>query len=297
MSDQTPAEIKARAVIRAKANDIAAMVGNSEQLVGKMQQIVLREVMNNELLVNCDVASIVDAALEAHSLDLEFSGTLQQCHLVPFRHKTRGYVAKVMLGYRGLVKLMHQGNPELLKVAATLVYEGEPFHITASELSHEPDPFGDPSRKILGVYALLTFANHTQWEVMSTAQIEEIRGMSKYGNGGPWKDHWPQMARKSVLRRIANYVPLTPAATEVISALDQNEFEFGGGLGGSQPVEVTEVASSGVEAARAALGTGSQATVEVEAVAEQPEAPTEEAVVAGVGLTAAEQIALMNEED
>lgn len=296
MSDQTPAEIKARAVIRAKANDIAAMVGNSEQLVGKMQQIVLREVMNNELLVNCDVASIVDAALEAHSLDLEFSGTLQQCHLVPFRHKTRGYVAKVMLGYRGLVKLMHQGNPELLKVAATLVYEGEPFFITADKLTHEPNPFGAPDRKILGVYALLTFANHTQWEVMSTAQIEEIRGMSKYGNGGPWKDHWPQMARKSVLRRIANYVPLTPAATEVISALDQNEFEFGGGTEAGQ-IEAPVVASSGVEAARAALGTGSQATVEVEAVAEQQEAPTEEAVVAGVGLTAAEQIALMNEED
>jgi recombination protein RecT len=47
------------------------------------------------------------------------------------------------------------------------------------------------------------------FEVMSRDEIEAVRRRSPAGKSGPWVDHWDEMARKTLVRRLAKYLPLS----------------------------------------------------------------------------------------
>ncbi|STE53361.1 P33 [Edwardsiella hoshinae] len=44
---------------------------------------------------------------------------------------------------------------------------------------------------------------------MTFNQIEKVRGQSKAGNNGPWQTHWEEMAKKTVIRRLFKYLPVS----------------------------------------------------------------------------------------
>ena len=48
----------------------------------------------------------------------------------------------------------------------------------------------------------------TQFEVMSKADVDAIRSVSKSKDNGPWVTNYPEMARKTVLRRLVKYLPM-----------------------------------------------------------------------------------------
>lgn len=49
---------------------------------------------------------------------------------------------------------------------------------------------------------------------MTFDQIEGIRQRAKAGKDGPWVTDWEQMARKTVIHRICNYLPMSPELME-----------------------------------------------------------------------------------
>ena len=51
---------------------------------------------------------------------------------------------------------------------------------------------------------------------MRKDQIEKIRDNSRSGGSGPWKSHTEEMWRKTVIRRICKYLPLTAEAKTVL---------------------------------------------------------------------------------
>ena len=51
---------------------------------------------------------------------------------------------------------------------------------------------------------------------MRKDQIEKIRDASRSGGSGPWKTHTEEMWRKTVIRRICKYLPLTAEAKTVL---------------------------------------------------------------------------------
>ena len=48
-----------------------------------------------------------------------------------------------------------------------------------------------------------------QFEVMSRADVEKVRALSKAGSSGPWVDHFDEMAKKTVIRRLFKYLPVS----------------------------------------------------------------------------------------
>ncbi|EUC94081.1 recombinase RecT, partial [Providencia alcalifaciens] len=48
-----------------------------------------------------------------------------------------------------------------------------------------------------------------QFEVMTYNQIEKVRNSSKAGKNGPWATHWEEMAKKTVIRRLFKYLPVS----------------------------------------------------------------------------------------
>jgi len=72
-----------------------------------------------------------------------------------------------------------------------------------------------------------------QFEVMSRAEIEAVRKQSKAGKNGPWVTHWSEMARKTVVRKLFKYLPVSIEAVRAVEidersdrgeALTENDF-------------------------------------------------------------------------
>ncbi|MBG5917691.1 recombinase RecT, partial [Providencia stuartii] len=45
--------------------------------------------------------------------------------------------------------------------------------------------------------------------IMTYNQIEKVRASSKAGQNGPWVSHWEEMAKKTVIRRLFKYLPVS----------------------------------------------------------------------------------------
>jgi recombination protein RecT len=68
-----------------------------------------------------------------------------------------------------------------------------------------------------------TFKNGTKkFEVMTIDDIERVKNTSRSKNFGPWVDHYEAMAKKSVIRKLAKFLPLSPEFAQV-QALDNDE--------------------------------------------------------------------------
>lgn len=62
----------------------------------------------------------------------------------------------------------------------------------------------------------------TQFEVMTRKQIELVRSQSKAGNNGPWVTHWEEMAKKTAIRRLFKYLPVSIEIQRAVS-MDEKE--------------------------------------------------------------------------
>jgi recombinational DNA repair protein RecT len=59
---------------------------------------------------------------------------------------------------------------------------------------------------------------------MTKAQVDMVRSRAKARNADAWTNHYPEMGRKTVVHRLAKYLPLTPEAVEAIAKDDEREF-------------------------------------------------------------------------
>ena len=109
-----------------------------------------------------------------------------------------------------------------LKVVAqpdnVTVYENDRFVYTLGDnesILHEPLLDGDRG-KPKAAYAIARLRNgHLDREVMTVSDVEKVRAASRARDSGPWVQWWDEMARKTVLRRLAKRRP-SSSATPVI---------------------------------------------------------------------------------
>lgn len=79
-------------------------------------------------------------------------------------------------------------------------------------MHHTPAPLGQPRGNPIGAWAQARDASGNVYlEVMGFEDIETVRKASRSANGGPWKEWWGEMARKTVGRRLAKQLPLYEA--------------------------------------------------------------------------------------
>jgi len=60
--------------------------------------------------------------------------------------------------------------------------------------------------------------------VMTRAEVEAVRKRSRSGAAGPWETDWAEMARKTVVRRLAKYLPMSVEMAKAVE-LDAGESE------------------------------------------------------------------------
>lgn len=170
-------------------------------------------------LAKCDVPSLVGAIGQCAQMGLEPNTVLGHAYLVPFNTKRKDAngnerwvnSVQVIIGYKGLIDLARRSG-QIVSIAAHEVCEHDHFELVYGldeKLVHRP-AMGERG-EVIGFYAVakLKDGGHS-FEFMSVHQVREImKATQSKGKYGPWQDHFIEMGRKTVIRRLAKYLPLS----------------------------------------------------------------------------------------
>jgi len=196
--------------------------------VDKFTRTVMTAVQMQPSLLGGDRRSLIASCMKAAQDGLLVDG--REAALVMF-----GDNVQYMPMVSGIVKKLHQSG-EIRDIAVHVAYEGDEFMYELGDcerIVHRPT-FGDKGAPTF-VYAIVHTTNGgTYREVMSYAQIEEIRMGSRSGNRGPWKTHWAEMAKKTVLRRIAKRLPSSADMDSVMRHDDEAQRDLADAVSGQQ---------------------------------------------------------------
>ena len=218
---QKRAELPVMDMLKKYKEQIEGVIPN-HMTPDRMMRLVVGAFNQTPKLLQCSPLSLVNAVVTAASLGLEIRP--RSAYLVPY-----GTQCQLLIDYRGKIDLaMRSGKVDSLH--AQLVHAHDQFDLVFTEketsLTHRPlvckksghamerIPEKDRGEVIL-VYAVAKLkAGDSVFEYMTFDQIEGIRQRAKAGKDGPWVTDWEQMARKTVIHRICNYLPMSPELME-----------------------------------------------------------------------------------
>ena len=195
----------------------------------RLIKVACSTISRNPMLGLCTKESIYNALVTCGQLGLE-PNLLGAAYLVPYRNKKSGkYEAQFIAGYRGLIELARRSG-QIKTISAHCVREKDEFdYVVGNRPYHKPYLGKDDPGDVRMAWAIATFTDESyQVEVMTRREIDGIRERSKAKDSGPWVSDYPEMARKTVVRRLCKYLPLTIELADAFGA-DQ-EFDTDGAI-------------------------------------------------------------------
>ena len=184
--------------------------------IDRLCRVIMNALQTNPTLLQCDRNSFMKAAMTVAVLGLEPEGVLGQAYLVPYKGQVQAQI-----GYKGLIALARNSG-QVSTLVAHEVCENDEFDYEwglNERLEHKP---ADGERgELTHVYAVAKFKDGSHhFEVLSKSEVDKIRASSPSANSGfsPWKTHYTEMAKKTAIRRIAKYLPLSVQRADAINA-------------------------------------------------------------------------------
>jgi recombination protein RecT len=195
--------------------------------IEKFKRAALIAVTNNPNILKADRQSLF-TSLQRCAVDGLVPDN-KEAALIEFNTKVNNsYVKKIQYlpMIDGVLKRARQSG-EISTITARAVYTNDTFDYWVDEdgehLNHRPNFLGDRGAMSL-VYAMAKLkSGEAIVEPMSMADIEKVRGASKTGDKGPWKDWFERMALKSAMHRLARRLP---NSSEIMEMLDQGNFMY-----------------------------------------------------------------------
>jgi recombination protein RecT len=200
----------------------------------RMARISLNVIRDNPLLLQCNLPSLMGAVLESAKLGLE-PGLLGQSYILPYKNYKASkesvakggpeiYEAQFIIGYRGLIDLVRRSG-QVSTISAQAVHENDVFNFEyglEDKLEHKPALKN--KGEVIAYYALAKMKDGGySFVVMSKEDIEHHRDTySKAKNYGPWVSEFDAMAKKTVLRQLIKYLPIS---VEFLSNDEKNGVE------------------------------------------------------------------------
>ncbi|HET7663862.1 MAG TPA: recombination protein RecT [Rhodanobacteraceae bacterium] len=200
----------------------------------RLARIALTEVRKVPKLAQCDQTSFLGAIMQCASLGLEPGGALGHAYLLPFdrrkkvgnQWKTVGTDVQLIIGYRGMIDLARRSG-QIQSLEARAVYAEDEFHVEFgldSNITHKPAWEKSERGPLVFVYAIAKLKDGgVQFDVMSRAEIEKVRAQSKAKDNGPWVSHFDEMAKKTVIRRLFKYLPVSIEIQRAVGLDEQAE--------------------------------------------------------------------------
>lgn len=182
----------------------------------RFTRIALTTIKQSRGLMACRPQSVLGALMTCAQLGLE-PGPLGEAWLVPYKD-----VCTFIPGYRGLIKLAWQSE-KLRHIDAHVVNDGDDF-----DYAYGLEPFlrHKPTRgkrgEITDVYACATFhGGGSAFVVLSVEDVEGFRNRSaaeRAGKDSPWKTDWDAMAKKTAIRQLAKFLPMSTGLSRALVA-------------------------------------------------------------------------------
>lgn len=186
--------------------------------VDRMLRTVFTAIRTTPKLQECTRDSQLASVFLAGQLGLE-PGPLGHSYLVPYRNNKTGTTeCQFLVGYKGLVDLMYRSG-QVKSISVHEVCENDRFewqYGVDENLVHQPVLSGRGTVKCYyGVVRLKDGGFNLL--VMSREDIENIRKRSRAATSGPWVTDYDAMARKTVLRQMARWLPLSVEVAQAIA--------------------------------------------------------------------------------
>ena len=188
----------------------------------KLVRIALTSISSNPLLLKCTQNTLLGSIIKASQLGLEFD-LLGQCYLVPYYNKKkRRYEAQLQIGYRGLVELARRSG-KVRSIVANEVRANDHFayeYGLNEDLKHIPAE-GERG-EVIYFYAYCKMNDGAfQFTVMNKQAVDTIRNRAQTDK--VWSDHYVEMGKKTVIKRLAKLLPLTSESREAVALDNRSE--------------------------------------------------------------------------
>lgn len=180
----------------------------------RMLRIALTELRRVPGLALCEPMSFLGAIVQCAQLGLEPGSGLGHAYLIPFRNTKAGITeCQLITGYRGLIELARRSG-QVDSISSRIVWPEDVFEYaygTSEYIKHIPAKLEGDAKEFTHAYAVakLKGSDFPQFDVMTVAELK--RHAERYGKKNPvWQTDFREMARKTVVRRLAKYLPQSP---------------------------------------------------------------------------------------
>lgn len=175
----------------------------------------------NPSLLECTRQSLYSACMKSATDGLIPDG--REAALVPFKG-----TCQYMPMTAGILKKIRNSG-ELVSIGAHIVYAGDEFEYwiddSGEHIKHVPAFGGERVEPKLAYAIAKTRDGGVYIEVMTYKQIEAVRAVSRAKDSGPWVTWWTEMAKKTVIRRLAKRLPMS-TDIEGMFERDNENYDF-----------------------------------------------------------------------
>lgn len=186
----------------------------------RMLKIALGALRTTPKLMQARTDTLLGAIIQCAQLGLEPNTPLGHAYLIPFENRNKGVTeVQIVFGYKGLIDLARRSG-QIVSIAAHEVRQNDHFEYEyglEEKLVHRPAM--DKRGEVIAFYAVAKLVGGGYaFEVMSLADILAIRDASQGWKTAvkfqkeaqsPWGAHFVEMGRKTVLRRLFKFLPVS----------------------------------------------------------------------------------------
>lgn len=184
--------------------------------VERFIRVVMTAVQKTPKLLEANKSALFAACLDAAKDGLLPDG--REAALIPYGQSVQ-YIPMVS----GILKKIRNSG-ELSSISPHVVHENDEFDYYIDEkgehLRHKPN-FQNAGKPTRAYCICLTKDGGVYIEVMTLEQIDAVRKRSKSSGSGPWVTDWEEMAKKTVIRRLAKRLPMSTDIDEMFFSDDE----------------------------------------------------------------------------
>lgn len=183
----------------------------------RFMRVLCTSMQKTPKLMQCTRESLFSSFITCSQLGIEPDG--RRAYLIPY-----GTTCTLIIDYKGLVELALRSG-KISNIFADVICENDIFEYDMGEIKTHKIDFRKPRGAMYAAYAICTFKDGTkQAAVMQKCEIEEVRKMSRSAGGTTWVDHYNEMAKKTVFKRLSKWLPLSPELRDAIDVDDKADF-------------------------------------------------------------------------
>ena len=226
------------ATVKANTNNLVAMLSKPAQQeqfrralgnmipVERFVRVCQTALRQTPKLASSTPESFMSALMQCAQLGLEPNTPQGLAYLVPYSNRqTNTTECQIQIGYKGLLELMWRSGM-VESTNADVVYRQEIEQglfeyesgmrvVLRHKINLLDDVRSGDDADIVAAYACATLkSGQVVVRVLTRKELDQARRMGSSGSS-PWRDHYKSMALKTAIRRLASWVPTTPASEAI----------------------------------------------------------------------------------